>query len=80
MGTVGHFQLGRDFQQGSNVPWLRAIALPCITAKNREQVGVIEFWGAQATTHGALCFVAPRRKVSGLGKERVLFFFLTHNT
>jgi len=29
--------------------------------KNCEQVGVIECWGAQATTHDALCFFSRPR-------------------
>ena len=42
------------FQQGGDAPG-REDVFP-LTLKNCEQVGVIEFWGAHATTHGALCF------------------------
>ena len=42
------------------MPRLRAIALTCITAKNREQVGVIEFWGAQQPMVRCVSFFAPK--------------------
>ena len=32
-----------------------------LNLKNCEQVGVIECWGAQATTHDALCFFSRPR-------------------
>ena len=47
------------FQQGGDAPG-REVVFP-LTLKNCEQVGVIEFWGAHATTHGALCFISLLR-------------------
>ena len=69
VGTLGRFQLGRDFHQRGDVPRLRAIALTCITAKNREQVGVIEFWGAQQPMVRCVSFLCS---ASESGVERVL--------
>ena len=51
------------------MPRLRAIALTCITAKNREQVGVIEFWGAQQPMVRCVSFLCS---ASESGVERVL--------
>ena len=47
------------FQQGADAPG-REVVFP-LNLKNCEQVGVIECWGAQATTHDALCFFSRPR-------------------
>ena len=47
------------FQQGGVAPG-REVVFP-LNLKNCEQVGVIECWGAQATTHDALCFFSRPR-------------------
>jgi hypothetical protein len=47
------------FQQGGDAPG-RDDVFP-LNLKNCEQVGVIECWGAQATTHDALCFFSRPR-------------------
>ena len=47
------------FQQGGDAPG-REDVFP-LNLKNCEQVGVIECWGAQATTHDALCFFSRPR-------------------
>ena len=47
------------FQQGGDAPG-REVVFP-LNLKNCEQVGVIECWGAQATTHDALCFFSRPR-------------------
>ena len=47
------------FQQGADAPGREAV-FP-LNLKNCEQVGVIECWGAQATTHDALCFFSRPR-------------------
>ncbi len=53
------------FQQGSDAPGREAVFPPpgreAVNLKNCEQVGVIECWGAQATTHDALCFFSRPR-------------------
>jgi hypothetical protein len=47
------------FQQGGDAPG-RDDVFP-LNLKNCDQVGVIECWGAQATTHDALCFFSRPR-------------------
>ena len=47
------------FQQGGDAPGCEVV-FP-LNLKNCEQVGVIECWGAQATTHDALCFFSRPR-------------------
>ena len=53
------------FQQGADAPGREAVFPPpgreAVNLKNCEQVGVIECWGAQATTHDALCFFSRPR-------------------